>query len=176
MRRVEAKSLGLKHYTSDKPCANGHIGLRFVSNCGCVECLRQSNRQYQTENRDRLLIAKREWAKNNPEKNRAQSSAWQRENWEKASAIQAASKQKRADHYRNIGRVARAKRRAAELLRTPAWADMAEIKAIYAACPEGMEVDHAIPLQGKTVSGLHVPSNLQYLSKSENCSKGARHV
>lgn len=49
-----------------------------------------------------------------------------------------------------------------------------EIKAIYFACPEGMEVDHIHPLGGKTASGLHVPWNLQYLPVSKNRSKGNR--
>jgi len=65
-----------------------------------------------------------------------------------------------------------AKRRAAKLNRTPSWADLEKIKEVYANCPEGYHVDHIIPLQGKTVSGLHVETNLQYLTAEENLKKG----
>jgi hypothetical protein len=60
-------------------------------------------------------------------------------------------------------------------LRVPAWADLNLITKFYQNCPEGMVVDHIIPLQGRTVSGLHVLSNLQYLTLEENLKKSNRY-
>jgi hypothetical protein len=62
--------------------------------------------------------------------------------------------------------------------RTPPWVNKAELLAFYAKCPSGMEVDHVIPLKGlidgRAVSGLHVPWNLQYLTKEQNRKKHCR--
>ncbi len=72
--------------------------------------------------------------------------------------------------YNSISSVAQGKRR----LRVPMWQTADEKKQIqlfYQFCPIGMAVDHIVPLCGKMVSGLHVLSNLQYLTPEENSRK-----
>lgn len=64
---------------------------------------------------------------------------------------------------------------------TPAWLTctaMDQIDSIFAAATEASqntgvphEVDHVIPLDGKTVCGLHVPWNLRVMERGPNRSK-----
>lgn len=99
-----------------------------------------------------------------------------------------ASKEARRDYYNRKKQdyyVRKAKRRAELLNRTPSWLTeqhWLHIKCIYSVCDmlnkEGTgpyEVDHIVPLQGKTVSGLHVPWNLRVVSRTENRSKGNKY-
>jgi hypothetical protein len=76
----------------------------------------------------------------------------------------------------------KAKYRAAKYNATPKWLTREhheQIQEFYtlarelAWLNEGeiLQVDHIIPLQGKEVCGLHVPWNLQVLTKSNNISK-----
>ena len=53
----------------------------------------------------------------------------------------------------------------------PIWADTAKIREFYKNKPEGMHVDHIIPLRGEFVCGLHVEYNLQYLDAMVNMRK-----
>lgn len=73
-----------------------------------------------------------------------------------------------------------------KLKRTPKWLTIenhreieqkyieAQRKTIETGIPH--QVDHIVPLRGKMVSGLHVPWNLQILTRSENGSKGNKIV
>ena len=63
------------------------------------------------------------------------------------------------------------KRLLSKIKRTPLWADNQKILEFYKNRPEGMHVDHIIPLHHKLVSGLHVENNLQYLSDTDNLIK-----
>lgn len=58
----------------------------------------------------------------------------------------------------------------------PLWAEKNKIVEFYRNRPEGHHVDHIVPLNGETVSGLHVLANLQYLSAAENLSKSNKFV
>lgn len=76
---------------------------------------------------------------------------------------------------------ARAMYDAAKIHRTPKWLTAqhkADISKIYARAREltrltGVQyhVDHIVPLRGRTVSGLHVPWNLQVLRGDINMAK-----
>jgi hypothetical protein len=76
------------------------------------------------------------------------------------------------------------KRRASLLKRTPKWLtsdDFWLIEEIYELAAlrtkiTGIDwhVDHVIPLQGRTVCGLHVPTNLQVIPAKDNLKKHNR--
>jgi hypothetical protein len=73
------------------------------------------------------------------------------------------------------------KRQAAKLQRTPAWLtdiDYWMIEEAYELAALrtkifgfSWEVDHVLPLQGKVISGLHTPYNLQVIPMVKNRSK-----
>ena len=74
-----------------------------------------------------------------------------------------------------------AKRHAAKLRATPPWADLAAIERVYKLAAEMTRqtgelyhVDHVIPLQGKTVCGLHVAENLRVITALDNIRKHNR--
>lgn len=73
-------------------------------------------------------------------------------------------------------------RRIAQDRATPPWVDFEAIRKIYETAAKLEEltgqryhVDHIVPLNGKTVSGLHNQFNLTPIPAFDNMSKGNRH-
>lgn len=153
---AEARRRGLKHYFTGLPCKRGHIAERFTSTRNCVECNKLRGRNLSDEQKEKRNKRSREYANRNPEKVTENWNKWAKENPRKVSAN---------------SRFMYLKRRK----RVPVWVrntEKSRILEFYKNCPDGFEVDHIIPLNGRNVSGLHILSNLQYLPISENRKKG----
>ena len=122
-----------------------------------TEAHRQATRKWYAANKEKHKALRDRWRAANREKNRAWNTAYRRANLKRYSALIQAynARKKRA---------------------MPLWADSAAIQRFYEARPDGFHVDHIIPLRGKTVSGLHVLENLQYLPGIENNRKGNRYA
>lgn len=176
MTRSQAKQLGIKKYFSGKPCVRGHNSYRYTSKGSCVECLdnyRHENPEKFNENKIRSTTKHRQ-------KRNAESKAWKIKNKDRHARTQKLWRE-RNNHLCNM--YAR-KRQASIMRRTPDWVDtvaIAEIETTYLWCSSlrkigvNVEVDHVVPLQGKLVSGLHVPENLQVIHMSDNRKKSNYH-
>ena len=151
--------------------------------------MQQYSKQYSQENKEKLNEYKLAWkkeklndleyrqrqnelqnirrAKNGvneeqAEKSRIRAKVWQSQNKSKVLA--------------NVK-----KYKLSKLNRTPSWLTESDHKVIWGFYEiaamltkhngEQWEVDHKIPLNGKLVSGLHVPSNLQLMRSLDNRSK-----
>ncbi len=143
------------------------------------------------ENSQRL---QREWYLKNRELTKARAKAWAEANPEKVAEAKRACRERRREEHnaynrewfaRNTEKRAayEGKRRAAIASRTPSWLtedDFWLIQEAYDLAKRRRDmlgfdwhVDHVIPLHGRKVSGLHVPTNLQVIPGVENCRKQA---
>lgn len=120
----------------------------------CKTCKKEWSRRRYEKSREHILKNNEEWRKRNAERMQELRERFNRKH------------PKYMTYYRALCRVK------VETGGLPKWVDLAALKEVYAACPDGMEVDHIIPLHNKLVCGLHVPWNLQYLTPSENRRKG----
>ena len=129
---------------------------------------------YRGANKEQIAACERERYIANREKKTAAVRAYRQAHRESGRAYAQAYQQA------NPGKMSAktAKRRAAKIQRTPNWLtpdDYHAIRTLYetaAALTKSTgikhHVDHVIPLQGRTVSGFHCPTNLQILTATEN--------
>jgi hypothetical protein len=175
-----------------KPCIKCKSTERYSISKACNNCRLLRNREWKLANKEKILVTRenykeraaeiaKEYHKNNREVRRNKSRLYALNNKDKLlkywKTYDAEHKERKKQYRKDNPHVQRnidAKRHAAKMQRIPSWVDLDEIKKIYKNCPIDMAVDHIYPLQGKLVSGLHVANNLQYLTKSENSSKGNR--
>jgi len=145
---------------------NCHPELPHMAKGMCRQCYLKDYRD-NPKNKAKAKEVHRKWEANNRDYRNKKSREWEIANKETIRETKKKYVSKNLHKYRFYC----AKRHAAKIQRTPTWSDIKAIRDFYLNCPEGKEVDHIVPLQGKNVSGLHIMSNLQYLTKSENCQK-----
>ncbi len=189
MERADAQKKGRASYFTGRPCKRGHVAVRRTG-CGtCVECSALTVSKWQKANPERVKAASDKWYAANPEKARQKSRRWHSENREKSLQASRAYRAKNGEKINALTRAwqaanpakknaINARRRAAQHNATPTWSDMDDILSFYeeaarktAATGVPHHVDHIVPLQGRTVCGLHVAWNLQVLSETENLAK-----
>lgn len=194
--RLVAKQNGDVRFVGDVCIRHaGDKGLRYTANNACVTCalervkayqernralIKQRTKEYYHANKEVCLARTKQWV----EENKAYRSTQKREHAQRNSeAIKAKYKKYYEENYPRM-LAKRNKQHADKLLRTPAWLtkdDHWMIEQAYelAALRSQMfgfswHVDHVLPLRGKTVSGLHVPTNLRVIPWVENLRKGNR--
>lgn len=147
-----------------------------------IEAIQARRVSYHAENADRINGKSRLWYATNRTTALESQKLYRELNEEACKAARARHYQKtkgahkeRMRKWRELNpRRATAYTRAYLLrreMRTPVWSESKAILEFYYLCPPDREVDHVIPLKGKLVSGLHVLSNLQYLTRSANAAK-----
>lgn len=156
IKRKQALEQNLTYYYTGKPCRKGHTAQRRAINGCCTECEKEKN---NSESRKAYMA---QYADQNRDKIRKIASNWQKKNKGKVNANTAL-------------------RHTAKMKRKPTWLskeDKLKIRCLYQVASmyskhsdKKWHVDHIIPLQGETVSGLHVPWNLRVIPAVDNMKK-----
>lgn len=127
---------------------------------------RQRSKKYYEKHKEAVKACRRAYYYRNKEKESEYQREWYNKNRGHANALNA-------------------KRNTAKKQRLPIWLtenNLKQIKALYKLASSltkstgvPWHVDHIIPLQGKNVSGLHVPENLQVIEGTLNIIKNNRY-
>ena len=155
--RKEALASNQTRYFTGKPCKRGHIKERYAKTGTCVVCMAEHTAKWHDENRELRNQQNRE-RKQKPErkrKNKVLAKAWQQARPRYNAYAASLYRMRRLGHNPKMP-----------------WQELDELKQFYYDTPEGMTVDHIIPIKHDLVCGLNVIANLQYLTKEENDKKG----
>jgi hypothetical protein len=146
----------------------------------CKVCESERCKAKFERRKERHLAKAKEWREENPDANKASVQAWRESNPERTAAMYRDWAERNRDKV-NAKWMARD---AAKKSRTPSWLTVDDhwiIEQAYDIAAKRTQVlgiqfhvDHIVPLQGRTVSGLHVPWNLQVIPAKLNQQKSNR--
>lgn len=175
--RKSALAKGESQYFTGKACVRGHVAPRRACTGECLTCRAERLVKWRQQNPDKVQQHNKTQYAKFADKLIARTRKYYAENTDLVNAKKRAYQKKNLHMFAKI----KAKRKAAELKRTPAWLTEDDHWMMEQAYEIAMrrskmlgiqfQVDHIIPLQGKTVSGLHVPLNLQVIPAKLNRAK-----
>ena len=120
--------------------------------CGSKSCLQQYKNEWARNNPKSKL----DWIKRNPEKRKKVSKDYIQKNWSyyvEYSSLRARNQLQAKPSWLNE------------------WEEFLTKELYHLAKLRKLEVDHIIPIKHDLVCGLHVPWNLQLLTRSQNAKK-----
>lgn len=159
-------------------CFNKDAQKKDGLNSQCSDCKSALNKNWYANNKQRKQIQQNKYRESNKDRLDKKATEYRQRNKKairsKIALWQQSNKDKVAFYASN--------RRARQTQATPLWLTNEQFKQIeefYSMAKEletvfpwKQHVDHIIPINGKTVCGLHVPWNLQILSMKANLAKG----
>lgn len=186
--REAARAAGQTTYVSAEPCKHGHVGLRTVERCRCVECLREKSRRSNIQHpyrqvygppmpshsrmlRDEALAAGQSryfdgvpcphgHMAERKVSNATCCECHRLKSLERLNKPGVREKIMQATEERSV-RMAQA---------TPGWVDWDAVTQMYAEAARlswqtGVKhhVDHIVPIRGRNVCGLHVQNNMRVI-------------
>ncbi len=161
----------------------------------CKPCKAEYTKSWRASNKDRALNVTREYRQRKAEHIKASAKQWRERNKERERERDLRRRRSNPEgHRRRVKAWADgnreklnsvyAQRRARSKSATPPWLTQVERGRILLKYKEAKvmslltgirhEVDHVIPLNGKSVSGLHVPWNLRVIPARENKRKSKK--
>jgi len=146
----------------------------------CKPCVAIYNKKYREANSKRIAASKKQWSIDNAKYKAEKDKLYAQQNPVKRTI--ARNKWIAANPGEN--KAAKAKNHVARAKRVPSWLteddkwmiaqayELADLRTKLFGF--SWHVDHIIPLNGKHISGLHVPENLQVIPWLDNLRKGNR--